>query len=522
MPNVTFIRPELEALMQEYNAIQDCILGEVAIKKATTLYLPKPNEADTSDDNAARYEAYIKRAVFYNAVRKTLNGLVGQVFMRDPIVKLPSYLKMVETNASGTGLSLVQQAKKALADTLAYSRCGLLVDYPVTDGPASVYDIEEGFIRPTITEYRPQDIINWRVVDRGAEEILSLVVLREAYIYEDDGFEIKIGAQFRVLRLVTDLDNGGLQCSVEIWREQLPKKWDGLEKVSGNFVMISKVFPRDGNGKPLPQLPFTFVGSENNDAEPDEPNFYDMAALSIAHYRNSADYEESCFITGQPTPVITGLTSKWYEDVLNKRIDFGSRGGIPLPAGADAKLLQANEGTMLREAMQDKERQMVALGAKLIEQKKVQRTAFEAKMESTIEGSVLSSSAKNVEAAYLWALKLCAKFLAKPDTDIEFELNTDFDISRITPEERAATIIEWQAGAITFGEMRSVLRKSGSATEEDGPAKVSIEKDQKQKADLEAKAATKANEVKMTSKGSTKAKTVATGSGEGVPKNPKV
>ena len=199
-----------------------------------------------------------------------------------------------------------------------------------------------------------------------------------------------------------------------------------------------------------------------------------MASINVAHYRNSADYEESCFIVGQPTPVLTGLTEEWVKDVLKGTVAFGSRGGIPLPVGGDAKLLQATENTMIKEAMEAKERQMVALGAKLVEQKQVQRTAFEAKVEATSEGSTLSSTAKNVQAAYVWALKWCAKFVGVPDTAITFELNTDFDIARMTPEERAQAIKEWQGGAITFEEMRAVLRKSGTATEEDEQAKTKI------------------------------------------------
>ena len=44
----------------------------------------------------------------------------------------------------------------------------------------------------------------------------------------------------------------------------------------------------------------------------------------------------------------------------------------------------------------------------------------------------------------------------------------------MSPEERAQAIKERQGGAITFEEMRAVLRKSGTATEEDEAAKTKI------------------------------------------------
>lgn len=473
MPNVAFIRPELSKLLPQYYLIRDCISGEPTIKGAKSLYLPMPNAEDQSKENKARYENYLKRAVFYNVTRRTLNGLVGQVFMRDPVVKVPSLLNPVVENASGTGVSLSQQSKKTLSLALAYSRAGLLVDYPeVHEGGATVADLEAGRVRPTITTYSPQEIINWRLTERGAEEILSLVVLAESYTFADDGFEMKNAAQFRVLKL----DENG-EYVMEIWSEPTPTAWAGDKTPKGNFQRTKEIRPKGSDGLPLREIPFTFVGSENNDPQPDNPNLYDLASINVAHYRNSADYEESCFIVGQPTPVLTGLTEEWVKDVLKGTVAFGSRGGIPLPVGGDAKLLQATENTMIKEAMEAKERQMVALGAKLVEQKQVQRTAFEAKVEATSEGSTLSSTAKNVQAAYAWALKWCAKFVGVPDTAIVFELNTDFDIARMTPEERAQAIKEWQSGAITFEEMRSVLRKSGTATEDDAAAKEKIAKD---------------------------------------------
>ena len=156
MPNVAFIRPELSKLLPQYYLIRDCLSGEPTIKGARTVYLPMPNAEDQSKENKARYESYVKRAVFYNVTRRTLNGLVGQVFMRDPVIKVPSLLNTVVENASGTGVNLIQQSKKTLSLTLAYSRAGLLVDYPeVPEGGASIADLEAGRVRPTITTYSP-------------------------------------------------------------------------------------------------------------------------------------------------------------------------------------------------------------------------------------------------------------------------------------------------------------------------------------------------------------------------------
>jgi hypothetical protein len=64
------------------------------------------------------------------------------------------------------------------------------------------------------------------------------------------------------------------------------------------------VQPKRGDGEAWNYIPFTFVGSVNNDETPDLPPLYDLAVLNVAHYRNSADYEESCYMVGQPTPYL--------------------------------------------------------------------------------------------------------------------------------------------------------------------------------------------------------------------------
>ncbi len=471
MPNVAFIRKDLKALMPLYQLIRDCIDGEVKVKAAKQKYLPQPNAEDESEANIARFKAYIERAVFYNVTARTLKGFVGQVFLRDPVIDVPTLLKIVQEDANGGGVSLVQSSKKAVAYVLAHGRAGLFADYPATEGVASRAQLEAGDIRPTLNLYAPWRILNWRTTKRGAREILSLVVLSETYIQTDDGFEMKEAEQFRVLRLGKSIDNtqDGIDESedvytVEIWRKE-----------GGHFGITESYQPKDSTGAFLKEIPFTFIGSENNDTEIDNPPLYDLASLNIAHYRNSADYEESCFIVGQPTPYFAGLTEEWVENVMKGTVTLGSRGAVPLPEGGTAGLLQATSNTMPKEAMEHKERQMVALGAKLVEQTTVQRTATEANIESTSENSTLTSSAKNVSAAYQWGLEWCAIFVGVPEAGIKFELNTEFDIANMTPQERQQVISEWQSGEISFSEMRENLRKAGVAKLDDAKAKTEIE-----------------------------------------------
>lgn len=458
MPNVSHRRKEYRDLLPQYDLIEDCVNGERAVKARRTIYLPQPNAELQTPENMTRYDAYLTRAVFYNVTKRTLAGLVGEVYLRNPVVEIPNILDAVHWDATGGGITLEQLSKRACQWSLSSGRTGLFVDYPRTDKPASRADIDNGNIRPILRIFDAKKVINWRTLRKGAREYLSLVVIEDEYVVNDDGFMQSMAKEWLVLRM--DESNRYVQ---ERWRTESDK--------------VEELVPLGSDGKPLDEIPFIFIGSENNDAEPDNPPLYDLASLNIGHYRNSADYEESCYIVGQPTPFLSGLSEEWVKNILKDTVSLGSRTAIPLPAGGQAGLLQARENSMPFEAMQHKERQMVALGAKLVEARTVQRTAKEAEQEKATELSTLSSVAQNVSSAFTWALEWCARFVGVSDAKIKFELNTEFDLTRLSPEERRQLIEEWQAGGITWDEYRDNLRRGGIAKLDDDEAKKRIQQE---------------------------------------------
>lgn len=458
----TFERSDYKRHVPRWERIDDCVEGSDRIKDRREFYLPPPEyyppNVGLTDKRRQRYEVYLKRAVFYNVTQWTLNGLVGDVFLRDPVVTVPSQLDAVTKDANGNGVALNQLAKSTLGEVLAKGRAGLLVDYPQTNGQATtVAQQRSGEIRPTITLYKPHQIINWKTKKRGGKQILSLVVLVEPYDIEgDDGFSTTLSLRYRVLRLNTsdtyeqlvysDINDPGAATPIQIF---------------------------DGAGNPLPEIPFTFVGSVDNGHKINPEPLLAIADLNLAHYRNSADYEEGVFQLGQPTAVATGLTKQWVTDVLKGEVRVGARGGIPLPTGATFNIAQVAPNTMAKEAMDGKEKQMQALGAKLVEvQRDVQQTATEAIINASASTSVLQSCANNTAAAFKWCLEWCAIFAGAityradalgSDETIKYEINTQIDLLRMSWQERAQLLKEWQADAITIEEYRTKLRAGGIA-----------------------------------------------------------
>lgn len=452
------LHPDFKARQRDYELIADCIEGQRKIKSKGERYLPRPNPDDISDANLARYEAYKLRAVFHNATARTVSNMVGQSFSVDPVPTMPDQMEAWLDDIDGGGVSAIQQSKRALAFVTSFARAFIWVDYPkIVGGQVSIADAEKGGIRPRIILCSPLDVINWRVTLVGARAMLSLVVIKELYADEDDGFEVTFREQYRVLRLVD---------GIYTMERHRPSK-SGVQKVE-------TVTPLDGSGQPFSEIPGTFIGAETNSPEIEKPLMLDIANLNVAHYRNSADYEESVYMVGQPTPYLTGLSDSWINNHMQRGIFLGSRECIPLPEGAQAGLLQVAEHSLPKEAMTQKEDLMQALGAKLVERREVQQTATEKGINEASETSILASCCKNVTAAYSQAFRWAAQFAnikwEKPD-DILFELNTDFAVARMTSEEAKGVLMLSQGGLITFEEARDKLKTGGWAYLPDEDAK---------------------------------------------------
>ena len=447
-----YVLPQLAELFPQWELVADCYQGHKAIVSKGVRYLPDPSPVNEDlAVKAQRYTDYQTRAVFYNATRKTAKALSGLVFAKYPTVVLPTELQSLEQDINGNGQTLTQHAKRAFMMALLKGRGGLLADYPVSDGNATKADVQRKGLRPTVTLYEPESIINWRVTTIGNQTKLSLVVIRETYLKSDDGFKAEYGEQLLVLRL-TD----GKATSQKYQKDGA---WQAV---------TDEAFILDSTGRPFDIIPFTFFGADDNDETIDDAPLYDLAVLNLAHYRDSADYQEGNFIAGQPTLFITGVTTEWYNDVIKNDypIRLGSRTANILGEGSNAQLLQATTNNANFEAMKHKEQQMASLGAKLLETSTTQKTATQASSENAEETSVLSTIANNISDAYSKCLAWCAMFVgAKGDCVVT--LNTNYQTNKMTAQERQQLIAEWQSGAISFKEMRDKLVEDEIATVED-------------------------------------------------------
>lgn len=451
MANYSFARPEYTEAAKSWQLVKDCVAGSKAVKAQGTLYLPMPDPTNDSDENKERYEALLKRAMFLNITGRTRQGLIGAVFRKTAEVDLPPAVEYLIENASGDGTSLEQLSKEAVGEDLDTGRGGFFVDYPASEDPAGT--------RPTKAQtagrqahihlYEALSIINWREDVINGVRRLTLVVFAECYNDDESGdeFSFNVKKQFRALTL----ENG-------IYRHRMWHEGDPYEAPQLD------VYPRDYNGNTFDHIPFYFFGAESNDARIDKSPLEDLAEVNILHYGNSATVEESGFISSQPTLFFTTDISPEEFQVWNPHgIQIGSTRGYALGKAGQANLVQANESQLALKLMQEKENQMLMIGARIVQQASNQETAEAARIRYSSDNSVLGTIAGNVSEALKLAILDAQLYMSgiADSAGTTFWLNQEFFDATLTSQDVLALIQAWQQGFVAKADVRTKLRQTG-------------------------------------------------------------
>jgi len=432
--DVTFNRVGAET-RERWKLVRDVCSESEELKN----YLPTLNAADTTDENKARNKAYKERAVFYGATGFTLLGMLGLAFRKDPVLDSAVFvdrLEQIPASIDGGTISIFQQSQQTLSNVLQAGRHGLLAD------------LMPGSDMAAIKSYNAEDILNWRV-DLGGR--LSMLVLRDSYEREED-YAVELKDRYLEYRLIDG------RCVIRVW-----------EKNSDGEFVVTEERTMSRRGGYVDFIPFVFVGSQQNSPGIDAMPLYRLASLNAAHYRNSADYEDSVFFVGQAQPYLSGLDSEWRDWLSGKdekgkaRMYWGSRAPILLPQGGGAGMIQPSPNTLVREAMDQKEAHMVALGARLIQSNLAARTATQSASEREASTSILAICCANVSEAYQTAIRYCGALVDKSigAEQETFKINQEFVEHNADPATLAQLVSAWQSGVLAKTDVRAWLRLHG-------------------------------------------------------------
>ncbi|MDD5168546.1 MAG: DUF4055 domain-containing protein [Syntrophales bacterium] len=436
--------PAFAAMSAQWKRCRDTVSGGDAVKAAKTLYLPKLHEQ--SDDE---YAAYQGRALFYNATWRTIDGLTGMLFRKDPQVEVPTSIEPMLQDVTMSGKPMLIFTREVAHEIQTVGRVGLFVDRPATptEGMTEA-QVQALNLRPFIQLYKAETIYNWKCAWVNNRYVLVEVRLSEDFALDPDPAKPfdnpKTEPRYRVLDLIPV--NGAYTYRVRVF------------KVKDNEdIQLSESFPlMDGN--PLDFIPFYFLGTEDMSPDVDEPPLIDLVDANLNHYRLDADYKHGLHFTGLPTPYVTGFRQT--EENKNVKLYIGSTAAWTLsdPNSKAGFLEFTGQGLQAMEKGLDRlEQHMAILGARMLSpDRKMAEAAETAQIHRAGEQSVLAKVAGTMSMGLTVAMKTLTDWAGVDSKDVTVEINREFMPVLMDAQTLTALVMGWQSGAYST---ESLFRK---------------------------------------------------------------
>jgi len=416
--------PDYSRKIARWDKNRDAYEGEDAVKARSRNYLPAPGGFDQDD-----YGRYIMRAKWYGATARTVQGLTGAIFQKEPDIEASPAVEKHLHNITLTGISAELLASTVVSDVQLIGRYGILLDY----------DNNPILRRPYWSGIPAECIVNWHETYMGGQPKLSLVVLKEPRFRMKDTYDIEIIYRYRVCFI-----NADGQYEVSIYET-------GGTEQNREMVQVEGYVPTRRN-RPLDFIPFQFFGAADLMPGTGKAPMDDMVDINYAYLRHSADYEQALFLTGMPKYVVTG-----HDLPPGERLPVGSLSAWVFPSiDAKAYLLEY-QGSGLESherAMTNDKVEMATLGARLLEEQPVTaetlgavqiRHSGETGSLRTVANLVSEGLSKVLRWHHWWN----GDTENIEDEQYFFTLNTDFSTTRLTPQEIQALMQLCQDGRIS-------------------------------------------------------------------------
>ena len=439
--SVAFPHPAYQAMLPLWEDLRNAYIGQEAVKGAQartrsgrgsrlpgTRYLARPSGMK----NEEQYAAYVERPTWVGWTERTVGGLTGAVFRREPQIALPKALEPQVADVTQTGISLRMFSERTVRETLLMGRFGIFVDFPTglfdTDGRllAPAKDA-----RPYWVGYPAETILNWRTMQRDGDTILSLVVLEEVLEVPkgswgtEEYFKIVYQTQYRVLRL----NEAG------VYEESLWKTIPGPAARGRPTLILDKVWIPLREQQPLTFIPFTFLAPFSLEPTIEKSLLEALVQINFRHYRHSACYEHALWMNGLPTP--------WIASSLAPQTEFPIGGSVAwlLPPDAKVGMLQTDPAGLpaFQIALENDKHDAAIVGARLLEERPdVQETLGAVVMRHQSGDSPMQSLVSSVSQALTWCLQVHGWWAGLTenvdDPTIGVSLNKDLVSSSMSPQ----------------------------------------------------------------------------------------
>jgi hypothetical protein len=381
--------------------VRDAMAGTPRLRDDTS-YLPQHRGEDWRD-----YRERRNRSVSFNAIKRTIVGLVGMVFRRD--LEQRDIPDEIDTTQIDGRRDINVFSRDLLAEAITDGHALILVDAPRWYGtkPLTRKEEKEHGILPYWVLVRADQVVNWRTERLGYRDLLAQVTIRERWVEADGPFGEEGVENYAVYRRV--IRDGKSTVEWERWLRR--SKGDLLKTDQGIIANIT-------------EIPLVGVYSNRMAMLESEPPLLDLAYTNIAHSQVQADHLTALHKASVPILVVKGAPIRPGEE-----IPTGPNTGLFLPDTGGAEYIEHSGNALgaTRQQLRDFEAQMARLGMSMLQHEtRAAETAEAKRIDKSEQDSALASTARSLQDGLNQALGFHAQMMGLADGG-SVVVNRDFD-----------------------------------------------------------------------------------------------
>lgn len=466
----------IEAMTEGWQIVQDVSKGTLHMRALGKTYLPQfPAESKEA------YEDRRKGAVFFNAYTRTINGLVGMVFKKNPVLTddVPEIIRgnkdkgaeghIENIDLSGNHLDVF--AKEVFKDAFE-GHSFILVDMqPKLTPEATLADEIKAGRRPYWVKYKACEVVNFRSVMINGERVIGQITFEEKSTAAAGEYGEEEVVMYRTFRLLPFAIAGSPEMEYRV-------AWELKQKIKGENG--EDTFIERGAGEvSQPRIPVAVVYGRKTGFLTSQPVLLDLALTNIKYYQKRSDYDHTLHLAGIPILVGKGIPDDFNMQVVSS--EYMLR--VPAPDG-DMKYVEVSGNSLkaAREDMQDVRSEMAALGLSVLAARQEgEATATESLIDFTQESSELATMARSLSDA----LELCMGFHARYlnlESGGSISLGCDFNTLTLTTAQLTLYSSMQKDGQLTLQTLWSLMKRADALPEdfnEQTEMKLLEEKEQK-------------------------------------------
>lgn len=376
------------AMKKPLPLIRALLGGTDAMRARGKDYLPQwPNEEPKS------YDARLAVATLFPAFSRTVEVLAGKPFSK-PLTysdDVPSRIQEWCEDIDLQGRNLHAFAASLCEEALGPGLCGILVDFPTTEGQGLRTQAAEqaAGVRPYWIEVKLDSLLGWRSKRVSGVDMLT---------------------QLRLLEVVTEDDGEFGEKHVEQVRVLTPGAWATYRKVEDGTKKDDWTLHLQGTTT-LKVIPFVPVYGKRKAFMIGVPPLLDLAHMNVEHWQSKSDQQTILHVArvpilfakllGSETEITVGANSAVKAEDRDADMKFVEHGGQAIEAG--------------RKSLLDLEDQMRQAGAELLVIKPGNITESQTLADNEQGACALQRIAGDLEDAIDAALQFTAEWVGEAE-----------------------------------------------------------------------------------------------------------